>query len=699
MQDNQKTPNIFMNSKALYKNGAPWLPVMGEMQYSRTDERYWEDTLYKMKAGGIEIVSSYVMWNHHEEIRHKYIFSGNRNLREFVRLIQKLGLYMFLRVGPWIHGEARNGGFPDWLMDSGIPVRTNDTRYFALAEEYLRKIYEQVDGYMYADGGPIIGIQVENEYGHCGGLTGAEGEKHMRILTDMLQSIGFRAPIYTATGWGNSSTGGLAPVWGGYCEAPWEKHTRKLPPVPSYVFSSNMNDENIASDMKKGAGVQMPGNFPYLTAEIGGGMHVTYMRRPIVAAKDIGAIATVKLGSGANLLGFYVFCGGNNPKGILHSLEEFMNYAHPGYGSCVLPKLNYDFQAPIRQYGQIADSFKELKLIAMFLKDFGAQLTLMPTVFGKDNPNDAGDFTHLRSAVRHDGKSGYLFINNYQRQYPLPVHTVENYTVALAEETVAFPAFTVQDQDYFFYPFHFKIGDHMLKTALATPLCRLNDQYVFYADRDPHYDFSDPVAARQVITLTRTDALNAYKITLDQEYLFISDSLVMQSGRGLEMIGRTAPEFKVYPDLPFVPQGFVRVREQAGFAVYQKQIVPPRVQVKAEPVSKQADEVTYRIALTYTDMPQNAYLAVNYSGDTAELYLNGELVADHFYFGPAWEIGLQSLDFPQELLLKIKPLQSSAEVFLEQQPFFINGVAGGIDSLSILPEYRTKIICEESRNE
>ena len=87
----------------LTRNGKPWFPVMGEFHFSRYPEKYWKESLYKIKAGGVEIVSTYVFWLHHEEVEGEYDFSGQRNLREFTETVKACGLKMFLRIGPWCH--------------------------------------------------------------------------------------------------------------------------------------------------------------------------------------------------------------------------------------------------------------------------------------------------------------------------------------------------------------------------------------------------------------------------------------------------------------------------------------------------------------------------------------------------------------------------------------------------------------------
>lgn len=100
----------------LIKNGKPWFPVMGEMHYSRYRKEWWEESLRKIKAGGVSVVSAYVIWIHHEEEENVFDFEGCRDIGTFVRLCRKVGLSVFLRIGPFVHGEVRNGGFPDWII-------------------------------------------------------------------------------------------------------------------------------------------------------------------------------------------------------------------------------------------------------------------------------------------------------------------------------------------------------------------------------------------------------------------------------------------------------------------------------------------------------------------------------------------------------------------------------------------------------
>ncbi|MFI3206565.1 MAG: beta-galactosidase, partial [Clostridia bacterium] len=108
---------LSIDSISYKKNGKACIPITGEFPYARYSECEWEKGLRKMKAGGIEMVSSYVFWIYHEEEQGIYRFDGDRNIRKFAELCQKVGLTFMLRIGPWVTGECKNGGFPDWVLD------------------------------------------------------------------------------------------------------------------------------------------------------------------------------------------------------------------------------------------------------------------------------------------------------------------------------------------------------------------------------------------------------------------------------------------------------------------------------------------------------------------------------------------------------------------------------------------------------
>ena len=169
------------NSESLTCNDRPILPIMGEFHFSRYPAGEWKTALKNMQQGGVDIVATYVFWIHHEETEGEWDFSGRRNLKAFLKCCQEAGMKVWLRIGPWAHGECRNGGFPGWLVEKEkrgkLSLRTDDPQYLKYVDIFFTKIAEQADGYMHymhKDGGPVIGIQIENEYGHYGGEEGTD---------------------------------------------------------------------------------------------------------------------------------------------------------------------------------------------------------------------------------------------------------------------------------------------------------------------------------------------------------------------------------------------------------------------------------------------------------------------------------------------------------------------------------------------
>lgn len=564
----------------LTENGKPWFPVMGEIHYSRYPRQLWKDSLYKMKAGGVNVISAYTIWIHHEEIEGEYNFAGNCDLAHFARCIDECGLKMILRVGPWCHGEVRNGGFPDWLLKKDFECRTNQTAYLDYVRRWYTVLYKQVAPFLCTPANPegaIIGLQIENEYGHCGGMNGDEGEEHMKILAQMAKEIGFNVPLFTATGWGGAVTGGLVPVMGGYCEAPWDQRLTEIEPSGNYIFTRERNDHNIGSDFGFGTGITFDLNkFPYLTAELGGGLQVTRHRRPVAYAQDIGAMSLVKLGSGVNLLGYYMYHGGTNPDGKLSTLQESKETGSLND----LPELSYDFRAPIREYGQVSPTFKEIKLLTMFVHSFGEELCTFAADIPPENPLKPSNCSDLRYSFRHNGKSGYVFVNNYQRRNKLADHANACIKVPAGLGGGTLPALNVADKDFFFLPVNMQFTGAVLRHANATPLCKLNVKngkniVVFYARKNapaiaPQMFSFEGVPEEAVLALSRRDALNAWKITSELgEHLVICGEPVTQNAQNgtYKMYLRNKTQIQVYPPLPSAPAGFVSVAKIAPNAV------------------------------------------------------------------------------------------------------------------------------------
>jgi beta-galactosidase len=409
---------IGVNTQYLTLDGRPWLPVMGEFHYSRYPEAEWEEEILKMKAAGIQIVSTYVIWNHHEQVEGQFDWTGNRDLREFVQLCDKHGMYVYPRIGPWSHAELRHGGFPDWVLKNG-PTRENNPVYLKEVQSFYSEIAKQLKGELWKDGGPVIGIQVENEYREARPGTG-KGSEHIRTLKNMAVSDGLDVPLYTVTGWDGAAIplNAVLPVYGGYPDAPWEGSNKKLVGNEMYAFRFK---NRVAGSMGAigGPGQNAASSYkgtPFLTAEVGDGGEDTYFRRPAFNTDDIAAIAPVMLGSGANLLGYYMFHGGINPDVHGITLEESQRFGD----ATDVPEKSYDFQAPIGEFGQVRESLLRLKLIHYFLNDFGVDLAPMTTRAPLQVPAGPMDTSIVRVAARTNGDHGFLFVNNYVRGLQMP---------------------------------------------------------------------------------------------------------------------------------------------------------------------------------------------------------------------------------------------------------------------------------------
>ncbi len=684
---------ITYNAYHMIRNGKPWLPIMGEMQYSRTKRADWHEGLCKMKAGGVEIVQFYIHWIHHEEIENEWDFSDNKCLREFLEEIKSCGLYAMPRVGPWVHGEDRNGGFPDWLLEKGWELRCNDERYLAKVKIYFEKLYEQSKGYFYSDGGPIIGVQVENEYGHCISENGGPcTDEHLLTLEKMLKDMGFDAPLYTVTGWGGACTADMVPVWGGYCYHPWEFGCQKLAPNFNYVFKNSRNDANIGAELKldRQSRDTVEG-FPYFTTELGSGIHCTENRRPWVKGADIGAMSLCKFGSGMNMFGYYVYYGGRNPVGKLSYMNEYKKYpmSWSGCATDVL-KLSYDFQAPIDEFGNFREAFKEIKLFGLAMPDFGGDIAPLNTQLVETSDKDPNNLSALRYAYRKNNSRGYIFVNNYQREYIMADHDNVKFSVELDGENICFPTVDIKNGEYFFWPFNMKVGKSLLKYATASPLCILNDStYVFYSEKPAVFKFDgEQDENTEIITLTRQEALDAYKVTIDKQYLFISDSVVLQDRDGVCLIGDTVPKFKVYPELSTVPKGFVNVGKSGKFTCYEKQLEKSENAVKFERIG----DGKYKINIEYGMPCHDVVLKLNYRGNKVYMYIDDEFIADNYYNGSGWSFSTRYFDFPTELVMEIEPLRENAEVYIESPIEYVNGVADMLDSVEVIPKYKTNIL-------
>lgn len=500
--------SITVNSLYIERNGKPYIPVMGEYHFCRDSREHWYEELCKMKAGGITAVATYLFWIYHEETEGQFNFSKDLDIRKFVLDAKKAGLDVVLRIGPWVHGECRNGGFPDWLCDKPYKLRENNPQYLEKARIWYEKIFEQVKGLLYKDGGNIIAVQIENEL--------VWDAKHIEKLVRIAIDVGFDVPLYTVTGW-NYKYGapiplkGVLPVFSAYADAPWEYTTEQLSPSVHYTFNPTRNDtairEHTAEDEVDENGWRIPcERYPFAMCEIGAGMKTTYLRRPLISGMDAYALSLVKLGCGNNLLGYYMYHGGTNKVGKYSAFNESKSSGYPNDYEV----LNYDFHTAIGQYGQIRPQYGLLNMLHMFVNDFGDVLAPMEFVpaanidtenidtanadtsvanagcmnFNASAVYDPDDTEKLRYAMRRDENGGFVFVNHYQRYKKLnPVYNVE-----IDTGEVLFPSIDVVGDISFIFPFNLTLkAEKMVKTNGADAIYDADAA----SDADATYDVND----------------------------------------------------------------------------------------------------------------------------------------------------------------------------------------------------------------
>ncbi len=220
-------------------DGATFQMRAGEMHPDRIPREYWQQRIRMAKAMGLNTISIYVFWNYHEPVEGKFDFeTGNHNLAEFFRLAQAEGMWVFLRPGPYCCAEWDFGGIPSYLLrEPDLKVRCRDPRYLRAAERYLKRLARVVRPWQVTRGGPILLLQIENEYGSYGNDRG-----YLEWLQKLWRKEGLGIPFSTGDGptpymlEAGSLPGCAVGLDSGSKESHWTLARRMNPGVP--VFSS-----------------------------------------------------------------------------------------------------------------------------------------------------------------------------------------------------------------------------------------------------------------------------------------------------------------------------------------------------------------------------------------------------------------------------------------------------------------------------
>ena len=413
---------IDVTSKCLRLNGRPLIPLMGEMHYSRVPRGEWAKSLATMKEGGISIVSTYVFWNHHEWKEGEWDFSGNRDLSAFLGGVKKAGLWSVVRIGPWAHGECREGGFPDWLVDKAYDwaggdakkarqlLRSRDARFLAETKKLFERVAREVAPHFWKNGGAVIGVQLENE---------SRGPwPYYQALKKLAVDAGYDVPMYTRTGWprlnGPETTfGEMIPLYGDYAEGFWDRELKSMPGAykEAFLMRPARTSAVIATEQlgaQKSEDAKGAEKYPYFTCELGGGMASSYHRRLLMEPMDAFALAVVKLGSGSNLPGFYMYHGGSNPTDFGVSMAESQRDRFTNWND--LPVVSYEFMAPVSEFGEPQFAYWMIKALADFCRENAEELAVADPVFTSEHETRRGRFVFHNDYVRRLRPDGECWI-------------------------------------------------------------------------------------------------------------------------------------------------------------------------------------------------------------------------------------------------------------------------------------------------
>ncbi|WP_022758353.1 glycoside hydrolase family 35 protein [Butyrivibrio fibrisolvens] len=179
-----------------YLDGEEFHLISGAIHYFRVVPQYWEDRLLKLRAMGCNTVETYIPWNMHEPKEGEFVFDGMLDLGKFIELAKSIGLYVILRPSPYICAEWEFGGFPAWLLkEDGMKLRCTYKPYLDHVKRYYDTLMPYIKKYTYDNGGPVIMMQIENEYGYYG-----DDHEYMKYLYDLIRSYGIEVPLFTSDG-------------------------------------------------------------------------------------------------------------------------------------------------------------------------------------------------------------------------------------------------------------------------------------------------------------------------------------------------------------------------------------------------------------------------------------------------------------------------------------------------------------------
>lgn len=736
--DADRRPGLGLTSRYLERDGRPWVPVSGEIHYARLPRERWRERLLLARSGGVDVVSTYVTWIHHEPSRGRVDFTGRLDVAAFVRLAAGLGLDVVLRIGPWVHGEVRNGGFPDWVQSADVRHRTDDPGYLALVAEWFGRLGEQVAGLCGPDG-PVLAVQLDNEL--------YDQPDHLLTLQRLARAAGIVAPLWTATAWGGAQlpAGRVLPLYGGYGDGFWVDADAGWHPAfrAHYRVSHTWDDPGIGADVRgeepAAATVDRDASWPAATCELGGGMATAYHRRHAPTALDVATVAQTKLAAGSAWQGYYMYAGGTNP---VAGVQESQPTGYPND----LPTFDYDFHAPVGASGVLAPSHAALRVQHAFLAAFGDRLATLPSTLPDEVPTDADDAARLRWAARvgADGR-GFALLAWHQPHVPLPVLRGVRLRVDTADGPLVLPSAPVDVPPGTLarWPLGLEVagdgGTVRLRWATASALTTLPDGTLVllahagvpaevavdasvaaggdgWTEVAPGVHRVDPrtggllalAGGARVLVVGAPDADRVWvvdgprgrAVLLAEVPLWTDGGDVVVRSADVPVVrrwdGRAWAAVGVSPDARVAGEDGtfswgVRTTcvRTAGEVPASYGEVDGRASAPShEQVAALAAE--HRLADVGAPLPGTVrHLRVDWAGDVAQLLVDGEVVADRFGDGTPWHVDLDVLPGAEgdRVGVRVLPLHPDARVWLPAEAAdrrrSVNGPLGALDAVSV----------------
>ncbi|KAK8866542.1 Beta-galactosidase-1-like protein [Tritrichomonas musculus] len=312
-------------------DGKPFQFISGAFHYFRQHPDYWEDTIKKMANGGLNVIETYVAWNLHEPVKGQFNWEGMADIERFIKLVQKYNLYLIFRPGPFICAEWDFGGLPYWLLrEENIVFRTSDPVYMKHVTDYMTVLLNKVAPYMYHKGGPIIMVQVENEYGWYNKCD----HTYMGMLCDLTESIlGKETLMFTNDGAykSNLDCGNIMPR--AYASVDFGSGD------PMWRFE-------LEREFNGGTG-------PYFVAEhYTGWLDHWQEKHHKVDIKTITTSVDTMLANGGNV-NLYMYYGGTN--------FYYFNGANGDKNSFQADPTTYDYDAPLSEAGDMTAKWEALR--------------------------------------------------------------------------------------------------------------------------------------------------------------------------------------------------------------------------------------------------------------------------------------------------------------------------------------------------